>query len=305
MRRGRVGVWILVGVLIVGIAGAAIAMATPRRAATPRRTLDWAAVAAGADASWPHCTPPSGTKHTLPIADSPAFAVVGINDGLPGTRSACIETELAWADRASGGTSAPKLAYYVMAADPWTKPELRWVPHPTWPTSNAAGSVTVAVPAAFGGPCTGGRTERACAYVYGWLTALADASLDGVRDPQQYRFWIDVEAVKTWSADPLFNQAVVEGMAAAFTTPVAGGGVGTTTGVYSTAGEWPRIVGVLRDGSPLDATDQWIAAGRVSRTRAVEVLRRGWPLTPNGRLVMVQYADGAIDRDVVAPIASR
>lgn len=137
--------------------------------------------------------------------------------------------------------------------------------------------------------------------MFGWTTALTDAALPGLRAPSEHRFWIDVEAVRTWSRDRLFNQAVVEGLVAAFTAEPAEGGVGTTVGLYSTYGEWARIMGRLRADSPLVGLDQWLAIGPATKAEAVRVLRRGWPFQPGGRLVLVQYRVGPIDLDVGLP----
>lgn len=307
MRRrsvvSTIGVVLAAGLVALAATQLAIALPGPG-VPTPSPTVDRSRLPVGSDASWPSCTPPHGTTRTLPLAADPAFAVVGVNDGLPGTRSACIERELAWADGATGG-SRPRLEYYVLAADPWTAPELRWVPHPDWPASNLVRGTVVSVPAAYGSgagdPTCSGAHDPACAYVFGWATALADAALPGLRAPAEHRFWIDVEAVRTWSRDRAFNQAVVEGMVAAFSAPRSTGGVGTTVGLYSTYGEWPRIVGRLRPGSPLIGLDQWLAVGTATEAEAVRVLRRGWPFQPGGRLVLVQYRAGAVDLDVGLP----
>ena len=296
-----------------GVAAELVASTHPGLRATA--PISWAGVRPGADASWPSCTPPHGTRRTLPLASRPAFVVVGVNDGLPGTRSACIARELRWADTATGGSSQPRLAYYVMAADPWTKPQRKWTPHPDWPTSNRVGSFKVPVPAAFAAPaqgptCAGGHTSRACAYVYGWAMARADAALPGLRSPGRHRFWIDVEAVDDWNDDQLFNQAVLEGMVAAFTSPASAGGVGTSVGIYSDRGEWTRIIGRLRTASTLDRLDEWLAIGPASHAAAVDALLHddlvddARPLTAGGRISMVQYLDGAIDRDLARPAAA-
>ncbi len=291
--------------LVAGVVGVQLAIAAPDLAAphaTPTPTpIDWDAVQPGADASWPGCTRPSSSSRTMPLASSPAFVVVGVNDGLPGTTSACVAKELRWADTTTGGSSQSRLAYYVMAADPWTKPELKWVRHPAWPSSNVLAGTTVAVPAAFGTFCSGGHTERACAYVYGWAMARYAAAIPGLRSPSTHRFWIDVEAERTWSDDLRFNQAFVEGMVAGFTTPVARGGVGTTTGVYSDHSEWARIIGRLRTGSTLDGLDEWLAIGPSTKAEAVDALAHDWPLTAGGRIRMVQWVDGRIDRDIALP----
>lgn len=295
--------------LLVAVVGVQLAAAMPERerpapTATP---VDWATVAPGADASWPSCARPAGERSPMPLAEDPSFVVVGVNDGLPGTVNPCIEEELAWARTATGGSSQPRLAYYVMAASPWTKAELKWVPHPAWPSSGVVGGIAVAVPGAFasaehGTACAGGHAERACAYVYGWAMAQHAAAIPGLAAPNRHRFWIDVESAdRTWSSDQRFNQAVVEGMVAAFTTPRRDGGVGTTTGIYSVHSEWARIIGPLRKGSTLDALDQWVAIGPATKADAVETLLHGWPLTPGGTVRMVQWLDGRIDRNIAPP----
>jgi hypothetical protein len=98
-----------------------------------------------------------------------------------------------------------------------------------------------------------------------------------------------------------FNQAVVEGMVASFTSPRSKGGIGTTTGVYSDHSEWARIIGQLRKGSTLDRLDQWLAIGSSTKTEAVDALLHDWPLTANGRITMVQWVDGRIDRNIARP----
>lgn len=296
--------------LLAGIVGVQLAIAAPdlatRRPSPTPTAIVWSAVRPGADASWPGCTKPQGSGRTMPLATTPAFVVVGVNDGLPGTTSACIAKELRWARTTTGGSSEDRLAYYVMAADPWTKPELKWVKHPAWPSSNAVAGTSVVVPkgfasAASGTTCAGGHTERACAYVYGWAMARYAAAVPGLRSPSTHRFWIDVEAERTWSGDQRFNQAVVEGMVAGFTTSAAKGGVGTTTGIYSDHSEWTRIIGRLRTGSTLDRLDEWLAIGPATKADAVDALLHDWPLTANGRIRMVQWVDGRIDRDIALP----
>jgi hypothetical protein len=296
--------------VLAGVVGVQFAFAVPELTApTPTPApIRWDAVLPGSDASWPGCSPPHGSTRTMPLTAKPAFVVVGVNDGLPGTTSACIARELRWA-ATSGGSSAGRLAYYVMAADPWTKAELKWLKHPAWPSSNVVDGLAVAVPAAFastttGTACSGGHTERACAYVYGWAMARYAAAIPGLRSPSTHRFWIDVEAERTWSRDQRFNQAVVEGMVAAFTTPASKGGVGTTTGIYSDHSEWARIIGRLRTGSPLDRLDEWIAIGPSTKAKAVDALLHDWPLTGRGRIRMVQWLDGRIDRDIALPLGA-
>lgn len=294
--------------LLAGVVGVQLATAMPEAmepTATPT-PVDWSTVAPGSDASWPQCATRQGGGRTMPLAERPSFVVIGVNDGLPGTVNPCIDRLLAWARTTTGGSAEDRLAYYVMAADPWTEAELKWVKHPAWPTSNVVGPTAVRVPEAFGSTasgtaCTGGRTEQACAYVYGWAMAQHAAAIPGLPDPSAHRFWIDVESERTWNDDQRFNQAVVEGMVAAFTSPRSQGGVGTTTGVYSGHSEWARIMGRLRTGSPLDALDEWVATGPGTKAEAVEALERGWPMKPGGTVRVVQWVEGRIDRDIALP----
>ena len=43
-----------------------------------------------------------------------------------------------------------------------------------------------------------GSNSRACAYQYGWDRAHDDATGRGVRNPEQYMWWLDVEIANTW-----------------------------------------------------------------------------------------------------------
>lgn len=70
--------------LLFSAAGPAQAAASPARNGSP------AATRLGNDVSWPQC------NRTLP--KSPAFTVVGVNNGLANTTNLCLATELAWAE---------------------------------------------------------------------------------------------------------------------------------------------------------------------------------------------------------------
>jgi hypothetical protein len=280
-RRWTVqAVFLGVILLLAGVVGVQLAAALPDEpTASPSPTpVDWATVRPGADASWPACTPPHGTKRTLPLASRPAFVVIGVNDGLPGTVSACIDRELQWADTTTGGSSQPRLAYYAMAADPWTKAQLKWVKHPAWPSGNTVGGVRVRVPAAFassasGTTCTGGHREHACAYVYGWAMAQHAAGIAGLRDPAHSRFWIDVEAERTWGDDQRFNQAVVEGMVAAGSVKAASarrpGSTPTTPSGPGSSG------GCARAARSTGSTSGWRSARRRRRRRSTRCCTSG------------------------------
>jgi hypothetical protein len=247
----------------------------------------------GADASWPQCRHPA----RLPLAKRPAFAIVGVNNGVPGTRNPCLEAQLAWAGTATGGAVEPAVAYYVMTADPWSPYERRWA-KPVWPSSNRWKGTHIAVPKAFGGPCRGGHRERACAYVFGWSVAERDAHLPGVPAAGDRTWWIDVEEERDFSADQRFNEAIVEGMAAYFATPVSEGGLGARVGLYSNAYYWSTIIGRLRSGSRLADLPNWVPIGPATRTEATVAFDAAEAFTPRGEVRILQYVSGGIDRNL-------
>jgi hypothetical protein len=253
--------------------------------------------APGADASWPVCKHPA----TYGLPADPAFAIIGINDGEPGPLSACLARELAWAAGVPGGSTQPDLAYYVMAADPFSPYESRWT-KPIWPKTNLYHGVRVSIPPAYGTGCTGSHTSAACAYVFGWTAAFRDAHLPGLVDAATTHYWIDVEAPRDWSTNPSFNEAIVEGMQAYFTTPIASGGLGTTAGLYSTPDVWAQIVGDVRTGSPLPKLDEWTSIGDGDEVAAAAALATPEPLLYGARVTMVQYWIGDEDWDY-APAA--
>ncbi|MDQ1530683.1 MAG: hypothetical protein QOE37_788 [Microbacteriaceae bacterium] len=246
----------------------------------------------GGDGSWPTCAHP----HTQSLVTEPAFAIVGLNDGEPGTRSACLDRTLRWAATATGGTTQPRLAFYLMAADPWQPAERRWT-RPVWPRSEVVSGGRVPVPAAYGTTCAGSHTSRACAYVFGWWAAVRSARLPGVPHPEHARYWIDVETERDFSGDRLFNQAIIEGMAAGITADPADGGLGGRAGLYSNAYFWSMIVGPLRSGSPLAGLDNWYPIGPGGEAEARTAFSSLEPFTPRSRITIVQVVQGAADVD--------
>ncbi|MGN6744461.1 MAG: hypothetical protein ACTHJL_14380 [Amnibacterium sp.] len=300
-RRGRAkspsglhALAIAVGLGILAIV--LLSLPSQESTALPRVPLHAApgAPAVGADASWPNCRR-SITAHALP---HPAFAIVGVNDGVPGTVSGCLRKTMAWAATATGGPGA--VAYYVMAADPWQPAERRWAT-PRWPSSDVVAGRRIAIPAAYGHGCRGSHTSRACAYVFGWSTARFDAAIPGVVDAAHRRWWLDVETPRDFNRDPVFNQALIEGMAAYFTAPPAKGGLGSSTGIYSNLYYWSVIVGDLRKGSPLGALDEWYPIGPGTPAEAVRAAKDLAPFTPGGRITIVQAVSGGLDVDVRVP----
>lgn len=229
----------------------------------------------GADVSFPQC------GGFLPLGQ--AFAVVGVNDGLATTTNPCLTEQLLWASTSTGVTAQPGTALYVNTANPGLQAD--W-----WPSENRtrAGD-PVANPFGLCAHTVGAP----CSYVYGYSVAYDDTHFRGIAPTEaaDYRWWLDVETGNTWNLDSRSNAAVLEGMVDAFAA------VGAQAGIYSSRQQWNWIIGTLRPGSPLDGLPSWIAAGTVSGRAAREACSVS-PLTPGGRLSMVQFIDGAFDADV-------
>ncbi|GAP54854.1 hypothetical protein AHiyo6_14190, partial [Arthrobacter sp. Hiyo6] len=143
------------------------------------------------DVSWPQC------GKALP--DKPAFAIVGVNNGLANTTNPCLADQLAWAANSTGTTSQPAAALYVNTANPGTAGS--W-----WPTSNTYMDVVVENPY---GDCASGDF-RACSYMYGYAKAYDDANLRGVDNPGGQFWWLDVETGNSWQTDKAANVADLE-----------------------------------------------------------------------------------------------
>lgn len=260
--------------------------------AAPRPVLPPTAV--GADASWPTCKHPAEPP-------GPAFAIVGINNGTPGTRNPCLTSQLRWAASAVGGSAQPATAFYVIAADPFRKWERRYA-KPVWPHSATVHGVHVDVPAAYGAACHGAHTAASCAYLFGWTAGYRSAHLKGITDPSQHRYWIDVEALRDWSHDTRFNEAIIEGMAAYLGGPTDRGGLGAPVGIYSNRLFWSAIVGELRPGSPLAGLDEWLPIGAATKQQATATLAAASPFHEGGHVRLVQYVADGVDLNV-APLA--
>ena len=230
----------------------------------------------GIDVSWPQC------GKTLP--KQPAFAVVGVNNGLANTTNPCLATELAWASTAKDPavTSQPRVALYVNTANPGLQGS--W-----WPTSNTYMGAQVANPY---GDCAS-KDFKACSYMYGYAKAYDDAQLRGVSNPASYLWWLDVETGNTWQADKAANIADLEGMSAYFTS------IGARVGIYSTGSQWGQIAGSVPAGSPLAGAPSWLAGARSLTTATSGCTLPG--LTPGSRVSMTQYVSGGLDYDVSCP----
>ncbi|MCU1554777.1 MAG: hypothetical protein JWM13_2263 [Arthrobacter sp.] len=240
--------------------GAGPAAAAPPRASDP----------AGIDVSWPQC------GKTLP--QRPAFAIVGVNNGLANTTNPCLAAQMAWAGTAKtpAVTSQPRVALYVNTANPGLQGS--W-----WPTSNTYKGTRVANPY---GNCAL-RVFKACSYMYGYAKAYDDATVRGVSKPATYMWWLDVETENSWQSDKAANAAVLEGMTAYFQK------IGARVGIYSTGYQWRQIAGSVPSTSPLAGLPNWLAGASSLTGAKANCSLPG--LTPRSRVAMTQYVSGGLD----------
>lgn len=269
---------IVVVAAALAVVGSAVALPGAAQAETLSATT-------GYDVSYPQC---DGTAH---LPSTPAFAIIGVNNGRPNAANACLAQQIDWAtSHATGAVSSQApLEYYVNTANPGPGPNTAW-----WPTSSATRNGPAVTTNPYG-TCTGAHT-RACSYVYGYSVAWDDVHNYGIADSTT-RWWLDVESANTWRADDrVSNAAVLEGMATRFAEE------GGTVGVYANRNDWSTIVGTLTATSALHGLPSWIALGPTTQAKA-SLACSGAPLIPDGRIALTQfvtdwYSTRSIDADV-------
>jgi hypothetical protein len=257
-------------VLSLATAGALALLGSSPAAAGPPRPSE----PVGVDVSWPQC------GKALP--DKPAFAIVGVNNGLANTTNPCLADQLAWAANSTGTTSQPAAALYVNTANPGTAGS--W-----WPTSNTYMDVVVENPY---GDCASGDF-RACSYMYGYAKAYDDANLRGVDNPGGQFWWLDVETGNSWQTDKAANVADLEGMAAYFTS------INAEVGIYSTGSQWGQVAGAVPSESELAGLPSWLAGARSLKGAKSNCSLAG--LTPGSRVSVTQFISGGLDHDYACP----
>lgn len=181
----------------------------------------------GYDISYPQCS------SSFPA--SPAFGIVGANDGKPYSANPCLGTgdgssELQWA-----GMSAE---LYANTANPGPTLSTHWPNGQTSPEQCNTASYP-------------GSDTAQCAYDYGW-NAAADSYQDAVsayislgwaqpgatRTPVANRWWLDVEAGNSWTSNTAFNVDVLQGEVDYLSSVGAG-----SIGFYSSSSDWQTITG--------------------------------------------------------------
>jgi hypothetical protein len=204
----------------------------------------------GHDVSIPQCS------QQLP--EPGAFAVVGVAGGVAFSGNPCLAAEFAWASRAG---ARPQL--YMNLGDPGPQS-----PHWRQP-----------------GPRACAAADRLClASNYGAnaaTDALARARAAGARSA---RWWLDIEVLNTWAADPAQNIAVIQGAAATLRSR------GATVGVYSTAYQWGQITGGWQVAMP-----NWLGGAGGPAQAASWCGGTGFS---GGPVQLVQYPTQGIDGDL-------
>jgi hypothetical protein len=262
-------------VLIACVALAAALTAVPAlgaQAAEPTHST----TATGFDVSYPQCGRP------LPAGGD--VAVVGVNAGTGTTTNPCLADQLAWGDAPTADRAARPADVYVNTANPGHLGD--W-----WPSADLTRSGDPVTDPA--GRCAGAE-DAACAYVYGYSVATEDVAARGVTAVADRTWWLDVETMNSWSWDRQANLAAIEGMAAAIRA--AGGDVG----IYSTQRQWDLIVGDATPSVGLAGAPSWIA-GATSRSGALANCAAS-PLTPGGRVRMVQWVEQGVDHDIACAV---
>jgi hypothetical protein len=242
----------LVAAALVGAPTAAIA--APRAPAPP---------AVGYDVSYPQC---SGG---LPA--SPAFGIVGVNDGIVFSANPCLAAQYTWALQSSSTTQA-KVQFYANTGNPGP------VLSSHWPNGQQTPRI-----------CDGTWSNE-CAYDYGWNAAqdsFADAAgVAGAAVAGGAPWWLDVESANSWSTVQSSNisslQGAVDGLRAA--------GATNTVGFYSNASSWTSIVG---SKSVFAASPSWVPGARNQKAAASNCA----VTITGGRAKYAQYASGAFDAD--------
>jgi hypothetical protein len=229
---------------------------------------------AGVDVSFPQCA--AGSHVGLPA--SVPFAIVGVNGGVASNSNPCFLSEYNSALLLAGTTGQPHAAVYVNTGNPSLA--ATW-----WPSADKTQSgTTVSNP---NGPCSH-LAGASCAYIYGY--SMAQADYHRVRQTLQRlpsMWWLDVETTNTWQPDVVANSASLIGMVDYFHSK------GLDVGIYSTSYQWGRIAGATLPASHLAGLRSWLAGG--SAVGAPADCERS-PLTPNGRVAMVQYVTN-LDND--------
>src|SRR4051812_3623416 len=203
-----------------------------------------APVSTGYDVSYPQC----GRRLPAPGA----FAIVGVNGGLPYSANTCLKTQFQWA-LTSSGTKGPKASLYINTANPGPAVSTHW------PSGQHDPQV-----------CDGTWSTE-CAYDYGWNAAgdaftTAAAALPAQTPPSSVPWWLDVETANSWNTQDLSTN--IEALRG-YLVRLKDLAPTQLVGIYSAAGAWATITGAASASSPLNGpftgTPNWVA-GATAKT---------------------------------------
>jgi hypothetical protein len=237
------------------VAAALVAVPTAALAAPP------AAAPVGYDVSYPQC------GKALPT--SPAFGIVGVNDGIAYSANPCLATQYAWALRSSS-TSQAKVQFYANTGNPGPQVSTHW------PTGQQTPRVCA------------GAWDADCSYDYGWNAAqdsFKDASAaTSFGAASNAPWWLDVESANSWSADQSTNGSAIQGAVDFLKANVL------SVGLYSNASSWSSIVGSTTVFASLPS---WVPGARTEKAAKANC---GVTIT-GGPAKYAQYASGGLDAD--------
>lgn len=229
----------------------------------------------GYDISYPQC------NSTFP--STPAFGVVGVNDGKPFSANPCIGTgdgpsQLQWA-----GMNAQ---LYANTADPGPALSTHWPNGQSSPQQcNTASNP--------------GSDTAECAYDYGW-NAAADSYQDAVsayislgwapagatRTPVANAWWLDVESANSWSSNVTFNVDELQGEVDYLKSVGA-----ASVGFYATQSDWQSVTGST---SNFAAYKSWIPGASTLSQAQANCSGSG---VTGGGIALAQYPSGGFDAD--------
>jgi len=259
VARSFGGVFFGVTVVLLLISTAAAAGAAPPASST------------GYDVSYPQC----GRRLPAPGA----FAIVGVNGGLPYSANTCLKAQFEWA-ATSSGTRGAKASLYINTANPGPAVSTHWPNGQHDPLE-----------------CDGTWSTN-CAYDYGWNAAgdafnMAAAALAAQTPASSVPWWLDVETANSWNSQDLTTNTAALG---GYLARLADLAPSQPVGIYSAAGAWATITGAASATSPIndpfDTIPNWVA-GATAKT-APSFCTRSFT---GGPVRYVQYVSNGIDND--------
>ena len=241
----------------------------------------------GYDVSYPQC------GKTLP--SSPAFGIVGVNNGVLYSTNPCLGTELRWAQRAAN--RAP--SFYANTADPGPA----YSSH--WPTGQTTPQLC--------DPAT--NNTPSCSYDYGWngakdsfaIAVSAEQQVNGTSSATataiaaQAPWWLDVETANSWqtlesaygqTASSKSNDTAALDGAVAYLHSIGVAHVG----FYSTGYQWTQVTGGT--ASHFAANPDWVAGYSSQSTAKTGCNSAGFA---GGPVKLTQYPSNSFDADYACP----